>query len=264
MRSFKPYYFEYQVPIIKIYCMPLFSKNQPFQKSIKSFSPIQSERYFDRWYKNWAWRRNWAKGGLFQRSLCGWNRWWIGLWEECCDACVEGRKEVWEFFSELLKASATCKFPRARGNLLFENAVKDWIVHAHVETHAHTLGAGPHDLSDDFDGLAVSHQREGHDNAFTHRDLMFWLDKNAPGIDVGNVVDEAEVVRGASDFQGTFPPCGFSSLCFRGVWFQAHVSSSSIVNANSWPWNEIFVKWMFGKKNYPVLDHLVKKCHDTI
>ena len=100
-----------------------------------------------------------------------------------------------------------------------EDAVDYGSVDPHIKPDTHSLGAGPHDFPDNFDGLPVSHKGDGHDNAFTHGDIVLGLDKHAPAIDVGNIVDKAQIMGGAADFHGAFLPIRPPSLFFGFVCF---------------------------------------------
>ena len=66
-------------------------------------------------------------------------------------------------------------------------------VDAHIEFNAYTLRAGPHNLSDDFDGLFVSMEGNGHTDRFADRDLFVRLNKDTPAVDIRNKVDKAEI-----------------------------------------------------------------------
>ena len=91
-------------------------------------------------------------------------------------------------------------------------------VDAHIELDAHALGAGPHNFPYDFNGLFISMEGNGHADGFTHGDCFVRLDKDPPGVDIRNKIDEAEVHGGIADLQQT-PLTDMTSTFFGGCFY---------------------------------------------
>ena len=66
-------------------------------------------------------------------------------------------------------------------------------VDTHIELDAHSLGTGPHNFSNDFNGLFIAMEGNGHTDRFADRNFFVRLNKDTPAVNIRNKVDETEI-----------------------------------------------------------------------